>query len=225
MLQIKANREVFQTTKPCPKWIDLIDLVLFINLDKRKDRRSLIIKEFQELGIPCEKVVRISAVPSGFTGCTKSHINALSFAMIHDCKRVMICEDDFHVYSINFNEELNKAMKNQLITSTLMVAMTPIYLGPIIQDTNLRRVNQASGMCCYIVYKSYFEKLLSIFQEALVVNKPHDMLTQTKQNRDYWYGFFPPIAVQRPGFSDIENKNVDYSYLEVQGQMIQTKRK
>ena len=50
---------------------------------------------------------------------------------------------------------------------------------------------------------------------------PHDLVTQRYQKNDLWYGIYPAIARQRPGFSDIEGRNVDYKYLDVDGKMLQ----
>lgn len=224
MLRIDASREKFgynpkfESVKPCPEWVSSIDLVLYINLDSRPDRREQIIKEFQMMGIPARKVIRIRALPTGFTGCTKSHQQCISFAMIHRCERVLICEDDFQLHNVSFEDNMNRAMKVRG-WNVFMVGMTPIRIVPT-SETNIVFVKQALGMGSYVVNKSYFLKMWKIFQTALDTKQPHDMVTQLHQSADTWLGFYPPIVRQRPGWSDIEKRNVDYHNLELGGVML-----
>jgi GR25 family glycosyltransferase involved in LPS biosynthesis len=209
------NRETYDDIFLPPKWSLEIDLFLFINLKERIDRKHQIIFQFQNLGIPCKKVIRIDAIKSGFRGCTKSHINAIRFAFIHNCHKVMICEDDWIVINDNFNTIMNQV---DIDFNVFMVGMTPIRLKHTI-DT-IYNIHQSLGMGCYIVTKNYFPMLLRIFNEALTKNTPHDLITQMYQKENKWYGFYPAIARQSPGWSDIEQKMVDYAYLELDGQML-----
>lgn len=226
-LKIRANRENYANINNAPEWTHYVDLFLFINLENRTDRKKEILRQFQQLGIPTQKVVRIIASLSGFTGCTRSHINALSFAMIQGCKRTMICEDDFEVTNLeNFHEQMNDAINNNFVQNVLMISMSPIRISPVShtsEKTQLVQVQQALAMGAYIVKEGYFEKLIQIFQDALKLQKPHDLVTQLHQKNDKWYGFYPPIAHQRPGYSDIEKKDVNYAYLE-NGQMMQPEK-
>ncbi len=209
------NQEIYNDINPAPEWSFSIDLFLFINLKERTNRKDKMILQFQKIGIPSNKVIRIDAIKSSFIGCTKSHINAIRFAFIHNCRKVMICEDDWMVLHDNFNNIMNHVDVDYNI---LMVGMTPIKLKHVV-DT-LYHVHQALGMGCYIVKQDYFSSLLSIFKEALVKKTPHDLITQIYQKSNKWYGFYPAISRQAPGWSDIELKLVDYGYLEIDGQML-----
>jgi len=64
--------------------------------------------------------------------------------------------------------------------------------------------------------------MIAIFDKALSTNKPHDLFTQEYQRIDKWYGFINPIAKQKPGFSDIERRYMDYTYLLVGHYMLKT---
>ena len=215
---IQSNRETYENVHPEPMWSKSLDLVLFINLEKRTDRRAQFLLQAQSLGIPCEKVVRINALISGFRGCTLSHRNAIHFAILQNCKQIMICEDDFTVLDLSiFHASLNTAVSHKW--NVLMAVMSPIRLVTI--DKYICKVRQALGMCGYIVRNSYFVKLLQIFEESLTKNQPHDMITQQYQDRDQWYGLQIPVAHQANGWSDIENRMTDYKYLEIDRSMLQ----
>ncbi len=216
-MKILAFCEKYDAKCEEPEWCKGLDLVLYINLDHRVDRRNASITQFQSLGIPCGKVVRIEAIKAEkpARGCTLSHRNAVSFAMIHDCKRVMICEDDFSILSL---EKFHTAMNSVISPNMLMVGMTPIKLTPFVGS--VVHVQQALGLGSYIIPAEYYVKMLTIFEEALAANQPHDLITQRYQASDQWLGFYPAIARQSPGFSDIENRHTDYGFLEVDAQML-----
>ncbi|VDZ85669.1 glycosyltransferase family 25 protein [Kluyvera intermedia] len=79
----------------------IIDKVIFINLNHRKDRRVRMSRHLKKMGVEKEKIVRLEAIEHtpGFIGCTLSHIAALELAQQNKWQRVLILEDDF-----SFNE-------------------------------------------------------------------------------------------------------------------------
>ena len=44
------------------RWIESIDMFIFINLETRKDRREEITRELQRLGVPTNKIHHLTAV-------------------------------------------------------------------------------------------------------------------------------------------------------------------
>lgn len=223
----KSSLSTKQKKKPF-HWVDKCSQVLYINLEKRKDRQmamETLLKN--DLLIPEHKVVRIDAIEHqpGFIGCTKSHLKALQVAIDNHYPYVCLMEDDLQLQHSpsEFHRQVNEAwQKLHGNFDILFLAMTPIKLKPVFASLpNFHQVQQALAMPALIVKQSYYPTLKSIYTEALTKGKPHDLITQLYQKHHYWYGFFPPIASQRPGYSDIEEKEVDYRYLELDGQMIQ----
>jgi len=207
-----------------------IDLFLYINLEKRADRDKAMKKLLlDDLKLPPKKVRRIDAIyddPS-FRGCTKSHLLALTTAIKSNSKFVCIFEDDYALTTDvrTFNSRIESAWKYlKEDFDIIFLACTPIRL----ENTNEKqffRVKQALAMPGMIVHQKYFEKLKKIYEQALSEKKAHDLITQMYQPKDKWYGFWPPIGRQAPGYSDIEHSMVNYGYLDVQGRMIQNKDK
>ena len=63
--------------------LDLVDGIVYINLEHRLDRREKLLKELSRLQVSYPEVVRISAFHTpmnGRKGCILSHITALEVA-------------------------------------------------------------------------------------------------------------------------------------------------
>ncbi len=76
---------------------DLVDAVLYINLEHRVDRREHLLGELARAGVPAEKIHRVDAVRRdvGALGCTLSHIKAFNLMLEKGWSRVLVLEDDF----------------------------------------------------------------------------------------------------------------------------------
>ena len=81
------------------------------------------------------------------------------------------------------------------------------------------RVANCQVATCYLVCSRYYDTLLCNFEdgvsklEANPENKPEfacDMYWKRLQRADRWYLITPICVTQRPGYSDIEKKMVDY---------------
>jgi len=202
-----------------------IDLFLYINLADRTDRnKDMLDVLLNQLKLPQNKVERVEAIRKshGFTGCTDSHLKAVNLAIASGVRNVCIFEDDFMLVESpkDFNRRVSEAwkeIKNEY--DVMFLAMTPIQL----EKTNIfgfHRVIAGLAMPAFIVSRTYLPKLKAIYEIALKEKKPHDMITQRFQPGNKWFGFYPVIARQRPGFSDIEKRFTDYGYLDVKGSML-----
>lgn len=207
-------------------WHAQVDRFIYINLDTRKDRRAHIESVLNRLGIPSEKVERFQAIPSdpGWVGCAKSHRDAVQKSLRYD--QVCILEDDFMplVETQVFHATVQKAMDTlDGDFDMLMLAMTPVAITPVSPKPvlgGLVRIQTCLALPGYIISRRFMPTFIQIANKALNQNVPIDMVTQTYQGRSAWYGFFPPIARQMPGYSDIEKRHTDYGYLEVDGRML-----
>ena len=72
----------------------------------------------------------------------------------------------------------------------------------------------------YIVKKHYYDTLLNNYREGLnkLIREPGkhglyaiDMYWKQLQKQDFWYILTPLTVVQRPGYSDVEQRHVDYT--------------
>lgn len=78
--------------------MDKVDQIYLINLDRRTDRWEQCKHELERVGIPLERVHRMSAVQHtvGAIGCSLSHVAVMCHAISNKFKNVMVLEDDCH---------------------------------------------------------------------------------------------------------------------------------
>lgn len=202
-----------------------------INLPKRQDRWRDFNASLRWAGVPPGLVNHWPATRVdgfGALGCGKSHIHALTDFFVSrtedDC---LILEDDFEFlmpweeisHQVSLLGQAHPDWDVILLTSTFLVA-APARIG------SMSRVAQAQTSAGYLVRRRYVPRLLTNFLEAVshlerfdgkeasrafIVRKiAIDLHWQILQRTDRWFAFSPAAGRQRPGFSDIENKRVDY---------------
>ena len=162
------------------------------------------------------KVQRFSAVnhERGNIGCTRSHIEVLKMAIREGWNNVLILEDD-----AEWNQyEQGYAKLQELISKPYDV----ILLSPSAAqwDPSTMRLIESETSCGYIVSSRYYVTLLKHYEEGLALlestgNKNlyvMDEYWKPIQKRDLWYTIIPAMIYQRPGYSDIFYRDVDYRY-------------
>jgi glycosyl transferase, family 25 len=193
-------------------WYDDIEKIIYINLDEATERREHIENQF--LDIPKEKIIRFSAIKDswGVIGCTKSHIECLKMAIENGWKNVLILEDDamFH----------NKEIGEPLLKSVIKDSYDVILLGGsfVQYDPNTYRLTSAQTTTAYLVGSHYYSQLLANFEEGLSLLLITGDYTQFTIDQfwkrmmvvDRWFVIYPCFVIQKPGYSYIENRDVDY---------------
>ena len=179
---------------------------LFINLDKRKDRKDHIENQLKDF----KSVERIQAIDtsdkSGYYGCVLSHIKALEYAKEKDYDEVIIFEDDFEwvdkdkfVYpEFDFDVRLLECFKPEKIK---------------FMSWNYHQVYKAQHTGAYLIKKHFYDTLIECFKES------YEKLSLEHKKDNYldiyWFKIqkdnmfiTPSIAVGRQidGYSDIKNK-------------------
>ena len=195
-----------------------IDVICYINLSHREDRKKHILSELDRLGIPKQKIIRIEAVQdllNGHRGCAYSHILALKEAEKRK-KSVLILEDDCQ-FIRNLSEI--QSLSNYFF-STMGNDWDVFMLGgriikyKLTQFDEIYQVLLADCAHAYCVHKDYIPKLISSFTNSYKLMK-NDMFSfqsrpyaiDTKwielQKKDRWY-ITRVIAYQIDSYSDIE---------------------
>lgn len=209
---------IFIVKKMLRKSLPNLDLVCYINLAYRKDRKKHILAQLDKLGISKEKIIRIEGVQdlmNGHRGCASSHIAALEEAQKREIS-VLIIEDDCQF--IESPDEI-EALCNYFF-STIKNDWDVFMLGGRIKKheatkfNNVYRVLSADCAHAYWVHKNYIPKLLFSFKNSLALMKndifscdsrPYAIDTQWRslQEKDRWY-VTRVIAYQIDSYSDIE---------------------
>lgn len=192
--------------------MDISDFDIYcINLDERQDRWQESQREFSQLPFP--KVQRVPAIKHSTPafGCGLSHFQTLQRSLGRD-KHVMIFEDD--VRFINNFKELPEYLDG--LDSLYFWDM--LYLGANI-TTPLRKVSDrfarvyhAQSTHAYCVHKDF---IATILKYKHLVGKPMDLIYAEDIIPDNCcFITIPMLAIQRPSFSNIEQRVVDYSWME-----------
>ena len=99
-----------------------ISNVLYINLNKRKDRLEHVKKELLKIGITGERF-RAIKLKNGRLGCSMSHLKCIEIAKKRDWDHVFICEDDItFIHPKIFLKQLEKFFESGLKWDVVIVA-------------------------------------------------------------------------------------------------------
>ncbi len=202
-----------------------------INLDHRADRWAECLHNHAEIGLSPGIVQRVSAVKCenfGALGCAKSHLKAVTSFLTEDVREYcLILEDDFDLavdfgYFIERMEEVNKS---GLVWDVILLSSTKaIAFDSHIQG--LQKVFKSLAAQAYLVRRTYAHNLIRCFLNAVTNLEEHkdcgsrelfisrfaiDVSWHELQRTDNWYVFSPGLGRQRPSYSDIEGRFVDYS--------------
>ena len=103
-----------------------ISKVIYINLNKRTDRKEKIEKELNDFGLDYERFEAIETPIPGFgtVGCGLSHLAVLKLAKERNYENVLILEDDFTflVSKEEFQYQLTEFFKLKLDYDTCFLA-------------------------------------------------------------------------------------------------------
>lgn len=201
---------------------DHFDKIYYINLDKRTDRKDQILAEFNKMGFNLDKVQRIPGIIHKIRplGCSLSHLNALKDMEKNNYNRCLIFEDDF-VFKQN-KEQTYKLLQSFWNTNLPWdILMFSGYIKNYQPTCHkfLFKVLMAQTTSGYAVNKHFLPTLMKNYQEGIdkmeKLGKRNsqfhlDMYWKQLQPNANWYVLYPKIGSQRPGYSDIENRCVEY---------------
>ena len=191
--------------------MESIGRVVYINLDERVDRKQQIQQELATVFPDVERFAAIKRSP-GFIGCSMSHIAVLERAKAEGWPSVFIVEDDFAWR----NKEVGLPVLEQLLKKPYdVIVLTGTY---VTADPKTLRLKSCQTATAYVVAAAYYDTLLANYKEGLAGleatgNYPMYALDQywkRLQPRDRWFIVQPILGIQRPSFSDIEGRVVNY---------------
>jgi hypothetical protein len=195
------------------------DHVFYINLDHRTDRKRMIEAELGSVHW-LNKTTRIPAVPwpaLGALGCIRSHISAMkAFLADPSLRHALFMEDDItFLYDPRVNVTRFLKEHGDSGWDVLMLASNTNEEAPYREYAT--RILDAQTASAYAVTREFAPKLLELFEEGergLAVAYADELVTdqiwKRIQRGSRWYCLKPRVGIQRPSYSDIEKKAVDY---------------
>ena len=199
--------------------------ILYINVDKRTDRREQFETEMLMFGIANTSYTRITGMAhkNGAVGCLMSHAKVMAYASVYyPGQHVLTFEDDikFRQNRTIVEQRLSEFWKNDTVSDKwdiLMLAKNLVMSKPS-GIPNLVRVRKAYSTSAYLVHADYVNTLLRTWHDALEGYEKHGFNNMYKsdvswlklQQKHRWFAFHPPLCIQRASYSDVEKRKVNY---------------
>lgn len=184
--------------------------VICINLENRQDRWEESIKEFHKAHL--NMVYRYEVIPNlnPVVGCAESHFEVLEYCLKKD-KHAMIFEDD--VKFINDYKNIYEYLNELDNRDWDMLYMGGNITYPFYRISDkIARVFRIQSTHAYCVNKKLIPTILS---RKYLLGKPMDLIySEDIVPNNMCYITVPMLAIQRPSYSDIEQKRVDYNWME-----------
>jgi GR25 family glycosyltransferase involved in LPS biosynthesis len=193
---------------------------VYINLDKRTDRREEIETELAKCSLSGERFAAIERRP-GIVGCGYSHLAVLKMAKERNLPEILILEDDF---MLSVSPETFVANVETVMSIPFDVCMFAYnlhethgnYLSPNVID--LKRVKYAQTASNYLVRSHYYDKLIELYEWAIPELEKtgmhwvyaNDLVWKSLQENDLWVCTTERQGKQRPGYSDNAERITDH---------------
>lgn len=196
--------------------------VVYINLDRRTDRRAAIESTLDSLHIPIESRTRFAAVAHtrGWIGCTQSHCAVIQLAKREGWPAVLVLEDDFSllVEPAEFHAQVGRLL--EIPHDVALLAYYVDHEEEIQGVTCARRAFSAQAPSAYIVQAHFYDRLLENYRAAVgaaLAGGPHwecindQYWKQLQADRSTcWIYSVPRLGRQAAGHSDLANCPMDY---------------
>lgn len=218
--------------------MEFIDNIYIINLEKRKDRWEECQVEINKYNLPLDKITRIEGIlydgdinndifiahrkrkrrnlhycKSAF-GCKQSHLSILEKHKDDKDKNILILEDDFELCD-DFNNKFNNIIKDLKNVKNYKIC----YIGYSYNKklsiyekitSNLGFIKNIYGTQGYIINSNFINELLQFCNDCKF---EIDVCYSKLQKKTKLHSSNEIIIKQRPSFSNILNKTIDYSRL------------
>ena len=192
-----------------------INKIVYINMDARTNRKSILLREFERVGFPEDKIMRFPASSyhgCANTGCLLSHANALEMAYNMNFQNVLILEDDF--VFIEDTQKIHNDIKSFFeLKIDWDVVMFTTCAAVLSENTNslISRISSSGNGAGYLVNRPMMLELSTLFKanvENLFSTKQHwiyqnDILWKTIMATSQWYMFNHYLGYQKEGYSDL----------------------
>ena len=185
---------------------NIVDKIYCINLQRRTDRKKLIINQAKKYNL---KINFFKAIENkeGWKGCLRSHLNILKIAKKKKLKNVMIMEDDCKIID-----------KMEIDKKKIPKDWKMLYLGcnivEILEDDQFSAINKEwvkmRGFTthCMIINQTAYDELINLI---IVEEYPIDVYYKEFYHKNkQCYVKNPMIATQQEGYSDIEKRVLKY---------------
>jgi glycosyl transferase family 25 len=203
-----------------------IDKIIYINLDKRTDRREQMERQLDAFGLSYERFPAIYH-PFGIVGCSQSHQAVYRLAKERGYKNVWILEDDFEfvVSRDTFEQCMMESLESGLLSLSSCDVCMLAYNALETEDISgnsfpsmWMRILSAQTASSYIVWEHYYDTLIELYDTSIPLleqtqqhwNYANDQVWKILQCQDRWIAPKQRLGKQRDGFSDNAQEYISY---------------
>jgi len=196
--------------------MDRIAKCIYINLERRPDRRAEIENELAKVGLSGERYVGVDKT-LGILGCGLSHLGVLKEAQLAEWENVLIFEDDFEflVSKEVFNEQLQAFWDLDIPWDVLMLSYNITKQEPL--NDLIGVIKDAETASGYIVNRHFYPHLINLLESSLPLLEStgqhwiyaNDQCWKQLQPTCGWFYFMKRLGKQRGSFSDTAYQYVD----------------
>ena len=197
--------------------MDKISKIVYINLERRQDRRQEIEQELAAMGLIGERFNAIAKDP-GIIGCNMSHIQVLRQAIADGLENLLVFEDDFQflVDKSTFYKQMEDFFALNIEWDILLLSYNLKSGEPY--NGLIGRARDAQTTSGYLINKKCFKPLADCIEaatEKLIITGEHwnyalDQAWKVLQRTGDVFYFTTRIGKQRPSFSDNSKEFMDF---------------
>jgi hypothetical protein len=207
--------------------MDKIDVLYYINLDYRSDRKIDFLDWVEESGFSKEKVNRIEAigVPGrGHIGAYLSHIKTLQTFINSPHNTCIIFEDDYQPLKIDtFWSDVGLLFECGKDFDLVMCSYNELK-SEATDVSFLHKVNHSYTASGFIITKKFAHVLKEFWENGVKLLIQEEDMTKTQCEKykldvywmelmsfSKWFCFYPRLGIQRASFSDIQRQHTAYN--------------
>ena len=198
--------------------VPFIDKIIYINLDKRIDRREHMEQQLEKFGLTAERFAAIEH-EEGIVGCGLSHLHVLKIAKERKYKNILILEDDF-LFLVSpeiFFENLKELEQFKEFDVCMLSYNSDNFKN--IDNSIFMKFNFTQTASGYIVNSHYYDNIISLYEWAIPLleqTKMHweyanDIVWKDLQKNDNWIGFKERQGKQMASYSDNSKQFHNYN--------------
>ena len=199
-----------------------IQHTLYINLEERQDRRLHVEQQLASIGIHTPGRFNAIKMKDGRIGCSMSHLKCLQLAKKNNWEHVLIVEDDItFTDSTMFKRQLSGFFRDEQAYDVLFFGGNVV---PPYKPANSYCVQVFSCQCAvgYLVKQHYYDTLIQNMYEGIrkLIQEPEkhfyyaiDKYWVSLQRQHKWFIIVPLSVIQLQNYSNIEERETDYSRL------------
>ena len=198
-----------------------LENVFYINLEERRDRKQHVENELKKVG--WDNYTRFNAIKNknGRVGCSMSHLKIIQDAKKNKLPYVVILEDDIEFTNPELFQKLMKTFFDEKIDYDVYLIAGNLRGGAHRVHESILKVTRRFTTTGYIVNSHYYDKMIDNISEGIkrLITQPNngyfaiDTYLMKLQEKDNWYISYPRTVTQKPDYSNIENRDVNYNHV------------